>query len=337
MTKHQKTKKLLLFLTLFSLSLLLVAPLAGGIHAQPNNTSFLTSTISAAQPENMTVGQTWKYRLTYQNATFTGSATFTEKITSIKSITDWNASTQECYIFQMRFDMNKLLKAFFGITVYGPDFFITFDKYINTTNFSNPRTDRKLMWDFPAGKIIEFRSYLRNETFHIYKFPLYDGLSWQKLVNQRVTGWDVDLTGTNTTISPFYKTTNITASVAGPINITVPAGTFETFQINYTNDIICELFSDIFDWYLDPDIDQVQAWYSLEAGNFVKYFMEVDTDENVTIEMITPFPSSILLFALSFSTQQQASTNLLLIGGLIAVLAVIATVGIVIVLVRRRG
>lgn len=315
--------------------MLIVAPLAGIANAQTDNTSLLTSTISAAQndPGNIAVGKTWTYRMTFRNLTFTGSYTFSQKITSIKNVTDWNGSTQECYALQTKIDV---LKAIESAGQTGPDediskFIITMVTYLNTSNFSNPKTTMEFSFKYKNGSTaLFFIGLMGNETLHIYKFPLSDGLSWLKTVNASVDMWMINAIGTNSSMPTGYWDLPVNASVAGPVNVTVPAGTFETYQINYTNDAVCFLFG----MFGSPD--QVQTWYSLKAQNFVKYFYELGTDENVTIELISKGLDMMLLSTLFIAQQQQQGfTNLLLIIGGITGLIIIAAVAVA--LLRRRG
>ena len=142
--------------------------------------------------------------------------------------------------------------------------------------------------------------------------------------------WIVNASGYNQT-STGYTSVNVNASVSGPVQVTVPAGTYEAYQINYTDDSVCALFF---------GVEQVQGWYSLEAQNFVKYFVEIDADENVTVELASisnPIQTMMLLSTLYFfnAQQQQGFFNLLLLGGGGA--ALIAVVAISFVLIRRRG
>ncbi len=350
MPKYQKTKKNLTLLMLFSLLLLIITPLAGFALTQPSNTSLLSFPISVTQtPENITVGQTWTYRLTYHNDTHNESLTFTQKITGIENIIDWNSSAQECYVFQTKIDILGLGPVFFGdlSTSKGSAKGIeTVREYINTTNFSNPRTDTELKLKDSSGYThIRGRSYLRNATFDFYKFPLSDGLSWETVMNESVTRWEWATGFDNSTYDPYYQLAGVNVSVSGPVNVTVPLGTYETYQITYTNDTVCELFCEKLFWV--TEIEQVQGWYSLEAGNFVKYSMEVEaggiflpvTHGNVTIELVPSPPTNMMLpLVFYFSAQQQqGSSNVLLTVGLILAVAVIGSIGIVIFLARRGG
>jgi len=187
--------------------------------------------------------------------------------------------------------------------------FITVSTYLNTTNYSNPRTDIRVDVGYKNGtSAILFISLLGNETYYIYKFPLTG--SWQKTVNASWSEWIVNASGYNQT-STGYTSVDVNASVSGPVQVTVPAGTYEAYQINYTDDSVCALFF---------GVEQVQGWYSLEAQNFVKYFIDMETGENMTVELVSiskPVQTMMLLSALYFfnAQQQQGFLNLLLLGG----------------------
>ncbi|MEX2704894.1 MAG: hypothetical protein Q6352_006505 [Candidatus Freyrarchaeum guaymaensis] len=332
MIERLKTKEVLLFLTLFSLSLLLVAPLAGVALTQPNGVNLFSSNIqkAAQTPGSIPVGQTWTYRVTYRNATHNISATFSQHISGIVTITDWNGTQQQCYVLTTPVDYLYMMETFGESTPSDVSkIFITVSTYLNTTNYSNPRTDIRVDVGYKNGtSAILFISLLGNETYYIYKFPLTG--SWQKTVNASWSEWIVNASGYNQT-STGYTSVDVNASVSGPVQVTVPAGTYEAYQINYTDDSVCALFF---------GVEQVQGWYSLEAQNFVKYFIDMETGENMTVELVSiskPVQTMMLLSALYFfnAQQQQGFLNLLLLGGGGA--ALIAVVAISFVLIRRRG
>jgi hypothetical protein len=150
--------------------------------------------------------------------------------------------------------------------------------------------------------------------------------------------------GTNTSLPESFTTTTNIATASGPMNVTVPLGTYEAYQINYTNTFMTNntatiLFGQYVGQMLGSMAPQIESWYSEDAQNFVKYFLDMSPLGNITIELVSKPPvdmTMLLLFTLSNNIQQQGSFNLLLIGGGVAA-AAIAIVVIAFVLVRRGG
>ncbi|WXG39220.1 MAG: hypothetical protein WED07_00025 [Candidatus Freyarchaeum deiterrae] len=340
MTKRQ----ILLLLTLSSLSLLVITPLAGSALAYSNSANLLPTAISAAQtPESIPTMQTWAYQATYRNSTpYTGSFTYTQQNSGIIPIVDWNGSTQQCYDFITTVDIIQMARSL-GVDL--SDLNLSNDvtsatqllySYINTTNYSIPRADTLLNVGFSNGTSAKiFGSALFNITVYLYKFPLSG--SWQNIANASLTGWAIDALGNNYSSSSWIVG-NISASVLGLTSVTVPAGSYQAYQINYTNNNVAYLFFGILGTLVAPYLGSMQVWYSLAAQNFVKYFMDLGSSSNVTIELLSIYnPIQIMLFSTFYNSwqQQQGSFRLLLVGG--GITAAIAIAVIAIVLHRRAG
>ena len=157
MVKRPKTQEALLFLTLFSLSLLVVVPLVGVALTQPNGVNLFSSNIqkAAQTPGSIPVGQTWTYRVTYRNSTHNISATFSQHISGIVTITDWNGTQQQCYVLATPVDYLYLMETFGESTPSDVSkIFITVSTYLNTTNYSNPRTDILWMSDTRTARVL---------------------------------------------------------------------------------------------------------------------------------------------------------------------------------------
>jgi len=215
--------------------------------------------------------------------------------------------------------------------------------YINTTNYSIPRSDALLVAGLTNGTSAQaFGSVLANVTLYLYKFPLSS--PWQNVANTSLSGWTIDANGYKQTYGPYTgNLTNISASVSAPTSVTVPAGIYEAYPINYlTGDSLVLLFGGVIGLALNlTSPQQIQGWYSLDAQNFVKIFLDYGSSGNVTVELLStsnPLQTLILLSASYFfynAQQQQGFSRLLLIGGGVA--AAVAIAAIAIFLFRRRG
>nr|MDO8082962.1 hypothetical protein [Candidatus Freyarchaeota archaeon] len=296
MTNRQNVKKILLSLTLFSLSLLIITPL--GSNAIANNSNlcnilFLPTSISAANaaPKALTTNQTWYYRNTFINSTtnFTGSFAYVQKNYGLVNITDWNGSTQECYNLTTTIDIIQASLAFGGSPPENTSSStLTIWTYLNTTNYSIPRVDSEMDQIFTNGTSYKmFMGLLFNVTVYLYQLPLSDGLSWTSIANTSASGWTVDTTGSNSSIPAVYEDLNVSASVTGPTNVTVPAGTYSSYQLNYTQNTTCVLFG-YFMATQYPSINQVLGWYSSDVQNFAKIFFDFGSGANMTIELLQP-------------------------------------------------
>lgn len=340
-----KNRNLLLTLAILSLSLIVLTPIAGNVLSYSNNTSFLSNIILAAgdTPGSIPTGQTWTYNATFRNATYSGFFTYTQVNNGPVTIIDKNGSTQQCYNFLTEIDLLKLCQAL-GISLGTPfldasEMTLKVWDYINTTNYSIPRMDSLIYVRYTNGTNFQaFVTLLFNVTVNLYQFPLQNGLSWKNVAQAYASYWIVNASGYNYT----YETSwgfNVTASVSGPASVTVPAGTYQAYQINYTEPEVAVL---LFGWLgeLVGMCDFMYTCYSLEAQNFVKLFMDYGSYGNVTIELtsVSNPIQNLMLFSFFYffnaQQQQQGLYRLLLIGG--GVGAAIIIVGIALLL-RRRG
>ncbi|WXG39219.1 MAG: hypothetical protein WED07_00020 [Candidatus Freyarchaeum deiterrae] len=348
MFNNQKARKILLLLTLFSLSLLVVASLAGNVLAQPNNASLFPTTVSAAQtPGSISTGKTWTYQFTYRNSSYNGSFTYTQQNSGVEYIADYNYSVQQCYNLTTTIDVIQLYTAYGYPSYLNDTQNITSDTqitclYLSTTDYSIPRMD--------ILQVFGYNNHTSSQTFdrllfdvpvNLYAFPLSNGQSWHNPATARIDGWTVNTTSYNQTFGPSPLAFDVTASVSGPTSVTVPAGTYNTYQINNNTGapillfgILAYIFGPLWLW------TSTQCSYSLDAQNFVKCFLDYGSGGNWTAELIStsnPLQTMQTMIFFSFDNyqQQQSFSKLLLIGGGIGAVIVIA--GIAIAIHRRRG
>jgi hypothetical protein len=299
-----KSKKLFFTLIAALLALLVAAPLV----SSPTLTTPINALL-ASEPGHLGIGDTWTYNMPL-NAT--ANQTMTRKVVGIVSVQDWNGTMVKCY--KMKMDIPN------------PMVNVTFQhSYLRISDQKQIAKDYYSLWNASG-------SYIETYTFSYTNEPVENGYplslmtTWNQTIIMNTTGYS------NTWImGPWMNITTDRSNAmkdifwqAGEVlnisNVTVPAGIFETWRINITNNM-----SGSVNWYFSPTVKNFVKMTN-STGGFLYELVSYSFGQDTTM---------MLLLLLYQQQQQQATTMTYIYVG--AGLGIIALVALGIILWRRGG
>jgi hypothetical protein len=212
----KKFKRLFFPIIATLLVLLVAAPLA--------STPTLSTPINALiadQPGPLTLGDTWTYN---QPINETHNATLTQRVVStIASVEDWNGTMTQCYKIEIETSPSPYNESW-GYQYYR----VSDQKFIATEGYA--------FWNI-SGLYSEGYTFSYNNVPTETGYPLSLGKTWNQTITSNATGYSYTWNGmawdnktwvrSNATQFTYWQA----CEVLNISNVTVPAGTFETWCI----------------------------------------------------------------------------------------------------------
>jgi len=316
-TTMLKSRKLFFPLIAALIALLVAAPLA----SSPTLTAPINALLSGMPADYPAVGDTWTYNMTVSPGDYTN---VTMTVTGVVSIEDWNGTMVKCYNITQESSNSMDTENWMSM-------------YVRTSDGAQIAAETYMLMN-TSGTYMEQRMFSYSDVPVVAGFPYSVGKTWNQTVTLNYTGW------TKTWFGPVpgwvnmtYDRSNATQLIfwqAGEVvnitEVTVPAGTFETWCIKFTSNASAPMI---------PILVRYE-YYSPTVKNYVLLTNSTGDTGMELLSYSVSYPTreaimTMMMFSLLYNQQQAAATMTYVYIG--AGVVVVAAVAIGLILWRRRG